>query len=137
MGGRPHACSPLPVIRSSAGICGHLSPHRGDCPLQVGALAACRVDAKKKAGCDSPCRYEACGAAQCPYDSIKVVCRCPDGSISGTGRRLAAAASAEVSPWREGAVDVLSVACSPGSASRLCESEEGVMDALHDKVSGQ
>ena len=41
------------------------------------------------------------------------------------------------SPWRDGAVDVLSVSCAPGSAgSPLCESEEGLMDALHEKVSG-
>ena len=69
---------------------------------------------------------------------LNVVCVDSQGkACPGMGRRLAAAASAVVSPWREGAVDVLSVACSPGSASRLCESEEGVRDALHDKVSGQ
>lgn len=53
-----------------------------------------------------------------------------------TRRRLTG--SAEVaSPWRDGAVDVLSVSCAPGSAgSPLCESEEGLMDALHEKVSG-
>ena len=75
--------------------------------MQVGALAMCCVEANLD---------------------------CGEGSCWLGGRRLAASADAL---WRDGAVDVLSVACAPGSGgSPLCESEEGVMYALHNKVCG-
>jgi hypothetical protein len=137
--------------RSSGGqICGARAPGRGahltplfsvgigcgepcvveNCPVQVGALAACHVEARNQV-CDPPCFWD--------YDDTlngHEECNC-SGVPWNQNRRLAASAAQAASPWRDGAVDVLSVACAPGSAdSPACESEEGVMDALHDKVRG-
>ena len=92
--------------------------------MQIGALAMCRVEAEVGKGCDYPC-YQAH-----TYRGFK--CKCPDN----TGRRRLTADAEAASRWRDGAVDVLSVACAPELAgSPQCESEEGVMDALHNKVS--
>ena len=103
-------------------------------PLQVGALqlAVCRAKSGPPKECNPPCRWRTCHTGGWSYGHDIPCCKCPNAGV----RRLAG--SAEVAaPWRDGAVDVLGVACGPGSAaSPLCESEEGLMDALHNKVSG-
>ena len=97
----------------------------GGFPMQIGALAMCRVEAGVGKGCEDPCYL----AHRYPGS---FTCRCP----KNTGRRRLTADAEAASRWRDGAVDVLSVACAPELAgSPQCESEEGVMDALHNKVS--